>query len=173
MLRSWIPGALLGLLGTVFPLGALPAAADDGPRHGAVVLTLHFAASAARTIAAFGPLAEAQWSPDFRPDFVFPQPPLDVAGAVFRTPDGKVWLLHDFDTAGGFVQYVISGPSEMVTLSIHATPEAPGTTVTMTYDITALDDRGAAHLAKVRAHAAAMSAGMQDAIGAYLAKPAS
>ena len=68
------------------------------------------------------------------------------------------------------MQYVIAGTSELVTLSIHATAEGSGTVVAMTYDITALDDRGAAHLAQVRAHAAAMSAGMQDAIGAYLAK---
>jgi hypothetical protein len=102
----------------------------------------------ARTTAAFGPLAEAAWSPEFRPDFVFPQPAAGVAGAVFRTPDGKIWLLHDFDTAAGFVQYVIAGTSELVTLSIHATADASGTAVTMTYDITALDERGAMHLAK-------------------------
>jgi len=169
MLSSIFHRALLGLIGAA-SLGAPRAAAADGSRHGAVVLTLHFSAQVARTTAAFGPLAEAAWSPEFRPDFVFPQPAAGVAGAVFRTPDGKIWLLHDFDTAAGFVQYVIAGTSELVTLSIHATAEGSGTVVAMTYDITALDDRGAAHLAQVRAHAAAMSAGMQDAIGAYLAK---
>jgi hypothetical protein len=169
MLSYFYRGALLGLIGAT-SLGSLPAAADDGSRHGAVVLTLHFSAPPGHTTAAFGPLAEAVWSPEFRPDFVFPQPAAEVAGAVFRTPDGKIWLLHDFDPAAGFVQYVIAGTSELVTLSIHATAEGSGTVVAMTYDITALDDRGAAHLAQVRAHAAAMSAGMQDAIGAYLAK---
>ena len=169
MLSSFFRGALFGLIGAV-SLGSLPAAADEGSRHGAVVLTLHFSAPAASTTAAFGPLAEAAWSPEFRPDFVFPQPAAEVAGAVFRTPDGKIWLLHDFDTAAGFVQYVIAGTSELVTLSIHASADASGTAVTMTYDIIALDDRGSAHLAKVRVNAAAMSAGMQDAIAAYLAR---
>ena len=169
MFSSVFRRVFLGLVGAA-SLGSLPAAADDGARHGVVVLSLRFSAPAGRTTAAFGPLSEAAWSPEFLPDFVFPQPAAEVAGAVFRTPDGKIWLLHDFDTAAGFVQYVIAGTSELVTLSIHATADASGTAVTMTYDITTLDDRGAAHLAKVRVNAAAMSAGMQDAIGEYLAK---
>jgi hypothetical protein len=160
---------LLGVIGAA-AFGSPAALADDGPRHATVVLKLRFAAPVPRTTAAFGPLAEAVWSPDFKPDFVFPQPAADAAGAVFRTPDGKVWLVHDFNPGGGFVQYVIAGTSELVTLSIHAVPDEAGTAVTMTYDITALDERGVAHLTKVRAHAAAMSADMQDAIGGYLAK---
>jgi hypothetical protein len=171
MLLPFLRNVVFALAGAA-SLGSLAAAADDPPRHGTVVLTLHFSAPVARTTAAFGPLAEAVWSPDFSPAFVFPQPAADVAGAVFRTPDGKLWLLHDFDIASGYAQYVITGKSELVTLSIRATPDASGTAVTMTYDITALDDRGTAHLAKVRAHAAAMSAGMQEAIGAYLTKHA-
>ena len=171
MFASLLRRFLLGLAGAASLTSS--AAADEHPRRATVDLAMHFSAPLARTTAAFGPLAEAVWSPEFRPEFVSPQPAAQVAGAVFRTPDGRTWLLHDFDTGTGFVQYVISGRSELVVLSIHAKGDASGTGVTMTYEVTALDERGAEHLAQVRAHAAAMSADMQDAIGAYLAKTGS
>ncbi len=100
-----------------------------------------------------------------------PQPAAQVAGAVFRTPDGKLWLLHDFDPAAGLVQYVVCGRSEAVTLTIRVLADRDGSAVSMTYDMVALDEVGAAHLAALAQHARPLSEHLHDAVSAYLARP--
>jgi hypothetical protein len=140
--------------------------------HAVVALTMHFDAPKARTTGAFGPLSERQWAPDFKPVFAYPNPPAQLTGAVFTTDDGRVWLLHDFDTATGLVQYVVIGRDLEMTLTIRVAGTTGGSTATMVCDITALDDKGAAHLTELQEHAHELSAHMQHAIAAYLNQPA-
>lgn len=135
-----------------------------------VVLHLHFAAPREATAAAFGPVAEATWAPEFRPQFVAPAAPAQVPGAVFTTGDGKVWLLHDYDPAAGLVQYVILDPAaQVVTLTIRVAPAAAGSDVTMTYDVVPMGDAGSAHAALLQRNASALTAQMQSAVASYLA----
>jgi len=130
---------------------------------------MHFDAPPELTSAAFGPIAESVWSPEFQPHFIESAPAAQVAGAVFTTPDGKLWLLHDYDTAGGLVQYVIvDARSLLVTLTIRISADPSGSAVTMTYDGVALDDGGRAHLEALKRHSQRLRDGMQTAVAAYL-----
>ena len=138
--------------------------------HSVVVLSLHFDSSKNRTAAAFGPLSEATWAPDFTPQFVYPRKPKQVAGAVFTISKGQLWLLHDYDTAAGLVQYVIVDANAEITLTIRVVAAGAGSSATMTYDVVALNTAGAEHLATLQRHAHELSAHMQSAIGDYLAK---
>ena len=143
--------------------------ADLPPRHASVSFSMVFDTPKQQTAAAFGPLAEAKWAPDFQPRFVYPERAEEIAGAVFTTPDGALWLLHDFAPSAGLVQYVILDPGSLaVTLTIRAEERGQGTSVTMTYDMVALDDAGAGHIAKMQRHSAAMAQHMQAAVQAFL-----
>lgn len=160
----------LAALALTLLCGSAPGASDaDAARHAVVDVTMHLTAAPERATAAFGPLAEAAWAPEFRPRFVYPVPGAHVAGAVFRTPDGRVWLLHDFDPAAGLVQYVISGPSDSVTLTIRVSADGTGSNATMHYDMVALDDAGAAHHARMRQHYREIGEETAAAVNAYLA----
>ena len=135
-----------------------------------VVLHLHFAAPREVTTAAFGPVAESTWEPEFRPHFIAPEAPAQVPGAVFTTGDGKVWLLHDYDPAAGLVQYVIVDPaSQVVTLTIRVAAALAGSDVTMTYNVVPMGDAGSAHAALLQQNATTLAAQMQGAVASYLA----
>jgi hypothetical protein len=135
-----------------------------------VALHLHFAAPRERTTAAFGPVAESRWSPEFRPHFIVPDVPAQASGAVFTTGDGNIWLLHDYDPAAGFVQYVIvDSGSQVVTLTIRVAAAPAGSDVTMTYDIVPLGDAGVTHARALQQNASALTAQMQAAVAGYLA----
>ena len=58
----------------------------------------------------FGALAERKWAPEWKPQFLYPVPAADQEGAVFSIEHGPehsaIWVLTDFDLAGGHVQYV-------------------------------------------------------------------
>ena len=114
-------------------------------------------------------MAEASWAPEFKPEFSYPSPARQIPGAVFRTANGKIWLLHDYDVAAGRVQYVISDPSQEVTLTIDVTPDGSGCTAHMNYDMVALDERGAEHFVDMENHADEMGREIHDAITTYLA----
>jgi hypothetical protein len=151
-------------------VGSSGAATAKGGDHSVVVVSFHVDASKSRTVAAFGPLSEASWSPDFKPRFVYPRDPRQVAGAVFTTSDGRVWLLHDYDIAAGIVQYVIIDANAEVTLTIHVVTAGAGSSATMTYDVVALNASGAEHIVTLHDHAHELSMHLQSAIGDYLAK---
>jgi hypothetical protein len=148
------------------PEGWVVADLDSRQRH--VDIVMHFAQSPERVTEAFGPLAEATWDPQFMPEFTYPVPARQIAGAVFRTAGGKVWLLHDYDVTGGRVQYVISEPSAVVTLTIEVVPEGSGCVAHMNYDVVALDEHGIAHAAALEQHADEMGHDMHDAIESFL-----
>ena len=136
--------------------------------HVIVALTMHFTAPRAQATAAFGPVSDSIWEPDFKPQFVAQPEPQQAAGAVFTT-GSKVWLLHDYDPAKGVVQYVIVEPKALVvTLTIRVVDAPGGSDATMTYDLVPLNDAGAAHAEELRQHAREMSAEMQSAIAGYL-----
>jgi hypothetical protein len=168
-MKMRVLGPLLVALGTAAS-GAARADGDFQPVRGTVSYVMEFAAGKERTTAAFGPLSEAKWSPGFEPRFAYPRPAAQVAGAVFTTPDGAFWLLHDFDPAAGLVQYVVLEPGALaVTLTIRVEAAAGRSSATLTYDMVALDAAGAAHVDEVRRHSKAMAAHMQSAVGAFLA----
>jgi len=61
-------------------------------------ITIMLEASVAPAMAAFGPIAEQEWSPEWRPVFVYPKPAAEISGAIFtvgRPP--QYWLLRTWD----------------------------------------------------------------------------
>ncbi len=137
--------------------------------HVIVTLLMHFTSPRPAVTAAFGPVSESVWEPDFKPKFIAQPEPLQAAGAVFTT-GSRVWLLREFDPSKGVVQYVIFEPQTfVVTLTIDVVSASAGSDATMTYDVVPLNDAGAAHAEQIRLHAHEMSAEMQSAIAAYLA----
>src|SRR5579875_565078 len=52
----------------------------------------------------FGAYAEQNWSPGWKPQFLYPRPARDVQGAVCRVEHGgqtSTWINTIFDPAGG------------------------------------------------------------------------
>jgi hypothetical protein len=143
---------------------------QSGEGHAVITISMHFESPKARTTEAFGPVSESKWAPTFRPQFVHPHEPAQVAGAVFTTGKGNIWLLHDFDVAAGRVQYVIVDEDAETTLTIHVTGTGQSSDATMVYDMVALDDSGAAHLTEMQQHARELSGHMQRAITGYLSQ---
>jgi hypothetical protein len=101
-------------------------------------------------IAAFGPLAEREWSPGWNPAFVYPALAAEVEGAVFTVGDAspQVWLLQTWDTAHYLARYVILDPNMMlVSLDIAVEPATPGhSKATIRYQATGLSERGDARV---------------------------
>lgn len=91
----------------------------------------------------FGAWKEREWSPGWKPEFVWPSEPSDREGMVFKVAHGHkraVWVNTAYDLAGGKIQYAYVVPDAMVTLiTLRLTREGERTHVTVSYERTALD----------------------------------
>jgi hypothetical protein len=101
----------------------------------------------------FGPNGERSWSEgeDWDPQFFYPQPGIDVPGAVFAIQHGSkrnIWVNTVFDIAARHFQYVYFVPEVMVTtIDVHFAPiDARNTKVTVVYTRTALDSAANEHV---------------------------
>jgi hypothetical protein len=99
----------------------------------------------------FGAVAEQKWAPDWKPQFVYPLPPMDQEGAVFRVGAGTydaVWMLTVFDLAVGRVQYALVLNRVVFTrIDIRLARNGPQKTdVVVAYEWTALDPGANDHL---------------------------
>lgn len=91
----------------------------------------------------FGADEERKWSPDWNPQFLYPQPAHDRPGMVFKIMHGQheaIWVNTAFDLAAGHIQYAYILNDAMATLiDIHLTREsAQKTGVSVVYERTAL-----------------------------------
>jgi hypothetical protein len=146
--------------------------------HSAQVRTrFHFTADLAYPLAAplFGALAEQKWAEGWKPVFLYPDPPADREGAVFRVESpghSSIWTTTVFDLAGGHVQYLVVLNNAIVTrIDIRLTRNgAEKTDVSVLYERTAIDpsvnDRVRALAKKDAGHADEW----RDAINAYAAR---
>ena len=112
-------------------------------------LTVHLPYAQAAPL--FGAFAEQKWAPDWKPAFIYPLPPADQEGAVFRVEHGQhssVWITSVFDLKAGHIQYVYVLTGLLITrIDIRLKPEAAGETgVLVTYERTALDPAADDHL---------------------------
>ena len=99
----------------------------------------------------FGAWEERKWADDWHPLFLYPAPPADQEGAVFRVEHGghrSVWVNTVFDPAAGHVQYVYVLNDAMATrIDIHLKRDgAGGTAVSVVYERTALMAEANAHV---------------------------
>ena len=73
----------------------------------------HFSVDLPYEIAAplFGALEEQKWAPEWKPQFLYPNPPADQEGAVFRVDyspsQSSIWTTSVFELARGHIQYVL------------------------------------------------------------------
>src|SRR5579863_1084399 len=107
-----------------------PTAAESAPAALTHARTeFHFTADASLENVAplFGANEERKWSPDWNPQFLFPQPAHDQPGMVFKIMHGQheaVWVNTAFDLAAGHIQYAYILNDAMATLiDIHLTRE--------------------------------------------------
>jgi hypothetical protein len=134
----------LGILIAANPQSIAPATSPAGLLHVTNTFRFAIAAPMARVAPLFGPEAERKWAgKHWNPEFLYPQPPKDTQGAVFRVqhgPHSSVWVNTLFDLSGGRMQYVAFIDDVVVTtVDVNLTsPDASHTTVEVTYTRTAL-----------------------------------
>jgi hypothetical protein len=114
-------------------------------------LALHAPADEAFPL--FGPVREAEWAPDWSPEFLAPTPPAQVSdGAVFRTAGHggrrSVWVMTTYDTVARHVAYVIVTPDlAAVELDIRVGADGDHASIAdVVYRLTALGPDGEAYL---------------------------
>ena len=140
----------------VFAQGCHAQSAPVPPAHAVARFSFTVPAPFARVAPQFGPEAERAWGdPQWNPQFIYPQPGKDVAGAVFTVQHGdsrSVWVNTVYDPAGGRMQYVYVVADAMVcVIDVRVTAvDAAHTAVDVTYTRTALapeHNEAIAHLA--------------------------
>jgi hypothetical protein len=100
----------------------------------------------------FGPNGERVWSgSDWDPKFYYPQPGMDVPGAVFAIQHGSkknIWVNTVFDIEARHFQYVYFVPEVLVTtIDVNFAPiDARNTKVRVVYTRTALESAANEHV---------------------------
>jgi hypothetical protein len=147
----------------------------DAPAH--VRNTFEFTVSAphARVAPLFGANRERVWAEDWDPQFLYPQPAADRAGAVFTLRHGDrqaTWITTIFEPENGHIQHVYVIPDAMATLiDIRISSlDSSSTHVSVTYERTALSSEANEHLRHFGQSDAASAPHWKKAIEAFLAK---
>lgn len=130
-------------------------------------------AAAAAVFPLFGADMERRWATGWAPAFLYPTPARDTAGMVFTVAHGatnSVWVNTAFDPGTGRVQYVSVIPGAVTTLvDIQVTPlESAETTVSVTYERTALSPDANEHVLALGDHDGGQGPHWQAAIADYL-----
>jgi len=123
----------------------------------------------------FGANEERKWSPDWNPQFLYPQPARDQQGMVFQVAHGEhssIWVNTSFDLAAGHIQYTYILNDAMATLiDIHLTREsAQKTGVTVVYERTALIPEANEHVQHFAKGDERAGKEWEEAINGYLNK---
>ncbi|HUI58160.1 MAG TPA: hypothetical protein VLY04_24465 [Bryobacteraceae bacterium] len=168
MIRYLCGAAIVGLA-----LHTCARPADDEATH--VRTEFHFTLDIPYASAAplFGADAERKWSEGWNPRFLYPAPPADQEGAVFRVDHGashsSVWINTVFDLPAGHVQYVFILNQAVITrIDIHLTRNGSDKTdVTVAYERTALDPAANEHVRSLAHSDAAGAKDWKPAIEAY------
>lgn len=121
----------------------------------------------------FGAYGEQKWSPDWKPQFLYPAPPADQEGAVFRIEEGPshnaVWMTTVFDLPGGHVQHIYVLNHAVITrIDIRLARNGPNQTdVSVVYEWTALDPAANQHVKSFAGGGNAKAEAWKTAINAY------
>ena len=123
----------------------------------------------------FGANEERKWSPDWNPQFVYPQPAHDQPGMVFQVMHGQhssTWVNTAFDLAAGHIQYAYVLNDAMVTLiDIHLSRlHGHATGVAVAYERTALIPEANEHVQHFAQADARAGKEWEQQINAFLAK---
>ena len=131
-----------------------------------------------QTAPLFGANEERKWSPDWNPQFIYPQPARDQPGMVFQVTHGQhssTWVNTAFDLAGGHIQYAYVLNDAMVTvIDIHLSRLSDHkTAVAVVYERTALIPEANEHVQHFAKGDERAGKEWDDAINGYLAKAGS
>jgi len=123
----------------------------------------------------FGANEERKWSPDWNPQFLYPQPAHDQPGMVFKIMHGQheaFWVNTAFDLAAGHIQYAYVLNDAMATLiDIHVTRNgAQKTSITVVYERTALIPEANEHVQHFAQGDERAGKEWEEAINGYLLK---
>jgi hypothetical protein len=123
----------------------------------------------------FGALAEQKWAESWKPMFLYPDPPADREGAVFRIQHpghSSIWTTTVFDLPGGHVQYLVVLNNVILTrIDIRlARNGAQKTDVSVLYERTAIDSRMNDHVRDLAKNDGKQADEWRDAINAYGAR---
>jgi hypothetical protein len=169
--------AAIGLLcGVVVPSSLLAQESDHTLlAHTRITFTFTVNAPFGQAAPLFGADEERKWAPGWDPQFVYPNPAKDQAGAVFLVkhgPNSSVWTTTAFDLTDGYVQYVYVMNHVMVTLiDIRLTRHsAQRTGVSVTYERTALTSQANDHIADLAKQDEGFAKEWEDQINDYLQK---
>jgi hypothetical protein len=109
---------LLLSLGSAFPFAAqdLPA----GRRQAEKSITFEVHAEPKEVLPLFGPVRESDWSPTWKPSFIYPAAGSNTReGTVFTTGSGNsrisVWILVEYSAQRKTVHYAVVSPDETTT----------------------------------------------------------
>ena len=143
--------------GFLLVLISLADAAAQPRQHAESNISFDLPAAASKALPLFGPVREAEWAPDWNPDFVYPAENRQAAGAVFTTRQHNsdmVWMLITYDQAALRVEYVVIWPGICATrLDIALTPVDSHTSrASVTYRRTSLSERGDEYVRNFAAH---------------------
>ncbi|HUI83440.1 MAG TPA: hypothetical protein VL240_04410 [Candidatus Binatia bacterium] len=166
--------SLLGLLAASLP--AQEQASSGRLAHTRTEFSFTANASFERTAPLFGANEERKWSPDWNPQFVYPNPAQDRQGMVFQVAHGayaSTWVNTAFDPAAGHIQYAYVLSDAMVTLiDIHLTREGEQKTgVTVVYERTALMPEANDHVQHFARQDEKAGKQWEEAINRYLKTP--
>lgn len=153
---------------------------DQDPNAAALTHTrteFHFTANGAfeQVAPLFGANEERKWSPDWNPQFLYPQPAHDQPGMVFKIMHGQheaIWVNTAFDLAAGHIQYSYILNDAMATLiDIHLTREgAQKTGIAVVYERTALVAEANEHVLHFARGDERAGKEWEEAINGYLEK---
>lgn len=123
----------------------------------------------------FGANEERKWSPQWDPQFIYPQPARDQEGMVFRVSHGNftsTWINTAFDLGGGHIQYAYVLNDAMATvIDIHLTRRGTAKTlVNVAYERTALIPEANEHVQEFARKDAKAGTEWEQQINAYLGK---
>jgi hypothetical protein len=120
----------------------------------------------------FGALAEQKWSPDFKAEVLWPDPPADAEGMVFRVNQpghSSIWVNTALDLAGGHVAYVYVLNGVMMTrIDIRLSRACTArTAVQVVYERTALNPDANAHVEEFARHDRSAGPQWEAALNTY------
>ena len=123
----------------------------------------------------FGAWAEQQWAPDWKPHFVYPNPPVDREGAVFQVnhrSHSSLWIMTRFDSATGHVQYAfVINIAVMTRIDIEVKRNGSDKTdVSVAYEWTAIDASAAEQVGVLAKQHEGAGAEWERQINAYAAR---
>jgi hypothetical protein len=149
--------SLLLLIAAAGSVAAGDLTSSTDSRHRQQNFILHLNATMPAATRLFGPVHEAEWSPDWKPQFVYPATASQVEGAIFVTKahGGRecIWVMTAYDETQGRIEYVVVTPGLTASqISVQVASEGPDKCrATVTYRHTALSRDGTTEVEKLNA----------------------